>query len=188
DGARCGEFRAVVASRRPPADLRVQRQGSEAAELRHLPDQPGWHGARAGDVQRHLRRLPDVLARRPSPGVRVEPEREGRRGDERVYRGLGELGSGLAVDTPTSRPPSFQLGSWRLGVLASWTESVVVVHLELPVGERLRARTDAGNVGIDAFGKIRPVGGALALGQAGSLVVALRDARLLALPFVGRRS
>ena len=47
-------------------------------------------GLRAGDVQRHVRRLPDVLARRPAPRLRVQPQREERGGDQRVYCGVGE--------------------------------------------------------------------------------------------------
>ena len=64
-------------------------QDPEGAQLRPLSDQRGRHRPRAGHVQRHVRRVPDVLARREATRVRVEQEREDGRGDERLHRGLG---------------------------------------------------------------------------------------------------
>ena len=55
--ARRRQLRAVVASRRQAADLRVEHPRPEGAQLRRLPDQPRWLRPRARHVQRHVRRL-----------------------------------------------------------------------------------------------------------------------------------
>src|SRR3954468_20243083 len=58
--------------------------------------------------------------------------------------------------------------------------------LDLPVGQRLGSGTDVGDVGIDACRKIGAFVGALgAIGETGRLVIALRNAGLLALSLVG---
>lgn len=73
-----------------------------------------------------------------------------------------------------------------------WSELFVsvsfLVGVDLPVRERLRAGADVGNVGIDPGRKIRAVGTLAALGDAGGLVVALRDPGLLPSPLVRRGS
>ena len=56
----------------------------EGPRLRRLPDQSRRHRPRARHLQRHVRRVPDVLARRQAPGVRVEPQREGE-GETNVF-------------------------------------------------------------------------------------------------------
>jgi hypothetical protein len=66
--------------------------------------------------------------------------------------------------------------------------SALVVDPDLPVGERLGSGTDVGDVGVDAGGELGAIGRALALGEPGGLVIPLCDPRLLALPFIGRRS
>ena len=87
--ARRRQLRAVLAPRRQAPDLRVEHPGSQGPQLRHLHDQRGRHRPRAHHVQRDLRRVPDVLARRQAPRVRLEPQRQVGRGDERLHRGLG---------------------------------------------------------------------------------------------------
>ena len=47
----------------------------EGPQLRPLPRQHGRHRSRAHHLQRNLRRLPDVLARRQAAGLRFEPQR-----------------------------------------------------------------------------------------------------------------
>ena len=44
------------------SDLRVEHPRPEGPQLRSLPGQCGWHGPRTRDVQRHVRRVSDVLA------------------------------------------------------------------------------------------------------------------------------
>src|SRR5260221_3631518 len=71
--------------------LRVELARSSGPNLRHLPREPRRHGPGTGDVQRHLRRLPDVFTRRQEDRIRIESERESGRRDERVYCGLGSV-------------------------------------------------------------------------------------------------
>ncbi len=60
-------------------------------ELRPLGRQRGRNEPRARHVQSHVRRVPDVLARRQEARLLLEPaQREGRR-DERLRGGLGSL-------------------------------------------------------------------------------------------------
>src|SRR3954454_2465039 len=147
-----------MASGSEAADLRLEREGSAAAELRHFPDQSGRDRAGAGDVQRDLRWLPDVLSRRAASRVRFESQRENGGRDQCLSRRLGELDLFLLF----------------LGL-----------GFDLPVVERLRSGTNVGNVRIDARGQVAPIGGALgAIGETRGLVVALRNAGLLALPLV----
>ena len=92
DQARRRQLRAVLASRRQAPDLRVEHQRSQGPQLRSLPGQPRRERPRAAHVQRDLRRVPDVLARRQEAGVRLEPEGEVGGGDERLHCGLGGIG------------------------------------------------------------------------------------------------
>src|SRR4051812_19939352 len=161
--ARRRELRAVVASGSEAAGLRVEREGPAAAQLRCVSDQRRRQRAGAGDLQRDVRRVPDVFSRRQAPGLRVQPEREDGRRDERLYRRLGRLSL-------------FCLFFFFNG------------RFDLPVGERLRAGTDIGDIRVDTRGKIGGLGAALAVGEARGLIIALGNARLLALTFVRGRS
>src|SRR5438309_2548677 len=79
--------------------------------------------------------------------------------------------------------------------LTGWIEagagrrrSAFFVGLDLPVGERLRSRTNVGDIRIDAGRDVRPAFRPLAIRKPRGLVIPLCNARLLALPLVGRRS
>src|SRR5205823_5163296 len=85
------ELRARMDARREADHLRVEHARSARPRLRYLSDQSRWHGPGADHVQRQLRRVSHVLARRPEAGVRIEPQRQDRRRDERLHRRLGEL-------------------------------------------------------------------------------------------------
>ena len=72
------ELRALLHARRRAHHLRVEPAQPARPRLRSVPDRRRRHRPRARHPQRHVRRLPDVLAGWVEAGVRVESARQDR--------------------------------------------------------------------------------------------------------------
>src|SRR5262249_33966998 len=71
--------------------LLIEHGRPAGAGVRPLPGERGRHGAGARNDGTAVRRLPDVLAGWPAPGVGLEPQREGARRDEHLCGRLGRV-------------------------------------------------------------------------------------------------
>ena len=112
--ARRRELRAVLLARWPEDHLLVEPAQPARARLRALARQRRRHGARTRDVERIVRRLPDVLARRQEAGVCVEPVPEGQRRDQRVHRRLALGITRIRLDYAENLPQITQRSIRRL--------------------------------------------------------------------------